>query len=393
MRLLGQSSIAAATLLGLLLAATVSAQTIAPLYSKEVSGGTVSQVAIAQIQFGWLVTAVKNGSGDLEVIVWHDTGSTIVRTGSATAGAITFGLGVTAQIGPDPLLATVVTAAFNSSFNLELISWQVTSSGTITRVGSATSIQGGTSVSINWLSLGEGCENPEDFCVATVTNSSADLTMSVWDITFLSGAITLMSTTSAGAAGSAVISQGLPGPMLGSAYFLTAANVSGNLEMTLWDSASGVVNSEFAGLPTGQLAISNPAAVGDESYDYNVATAISSTGNLEITSWYVNVTPPIEYPLMQAGGTAGAASQVSIVWAPLQGGPFPVTAIRDGKGNLSVEVWHSTSPSILKEYATYNSSLAIESVAITAEFDAYHVVTASRTSANALKINVWLWTP
>jgi len=67
--------------------------------------------------------------------------------------------------------------------------------------------------------------------------------------------------------------------------------------------------------------------------------------------------------------------------------------VRNSKGNLSVEVWHSSGPTTLAEFATYNGTTPIATVAVTAEFDAYHVVTASRTSADDLKITVWLWTP
>jgi len=258
MRLLCRSRIAAVAFLGLLSAATIPAQTITPLYSNASNSvGTVSQVAIANIGFGWVVTAVKNGSGDLEVIVWQDTGTGIVRRGSKIAGAITFGIGVTAVPGPVPYRATVVTAAFNSSFDLELISWHVSSSGAVTRAGSATSTQGGTTVAIN--QLGEqACGDPAaELCFGTVTNSSADLTVSVWDMVLATGVLSLRSTISAGAADNVGISQGVDGPVPGNDYFLTAANVSGNLEVTLWDANIGVVVSSLTGNATGRLAVSN----------------------------------------------------------------------------------------------------------------------------------------
>src|SRR5215469_14726837 len=127
------SLISRVALLGSILAAA-AAGAVTPLYRN--SAGSISRTSIAYLGTpGWVVTAVRNGGGDLEVIVWQDTATAIVRKGSATAGVIQE---VAVAAAPTGLPNSVVTAVVNSTGNLELIEWVVDSSGNVTRFPSLT---------------------------------------------------------------------------------------------------------------------------------------------------------------------------------------------------------------------------------------------------------------
>jgi hypothetical protein len=77
-------------ILGCMAAATAAAQPELTLVHTA-TAGALSQVSVANLKNNWVVTAVRNGSGNLEVIVWHETSTALVRTSSKTAGAATAG--------------------------------------------------------------------------------------------------------------------------------------------------------------------------------------------------------------------------------------------------------------------------------------------------------------
>ena len=56
------------------------------------TAGDISSVAITSLSNSRVVAAMRNGSGDLQLIVWDiDGNGNLTRRGSGTAGAISFG--------------------------------------------------------------------------------------------------------------------------------------------------------------------------------------------------------------------------------------------------------------------------------------------------------------
>lgn len=106
--------------------------------------GAVSEIAVTGFSSlderarDFVITAVKNSTGDLELISWQaKSNGDVDRLHTATAGAVdeiaiaTFD-GITSEN-----LGVVVTAVKNGSGNLELISWRVHGDGSIHRLASA----------------------------------------------------------------------------------------------------------------------------------------------------------------------------------------------------------------------------------------------------------------
>lgn len=106
--------------------------------------GTVSLVAATSVGNNLVVTAVKNGSNDLELIAWQvsSDGSTITRKDPSGTSAGTIGtffenifgdatgeLAITAYVDPASGTPVVITAIQNASGNLQLIAWRVLDQG------------------------------------------------------------------------------------------------------------------------------------------------------------------------------------------------------------------------------------------------------------------------
>lgn len=408
--------------IGLMALSSASAQSLKPAFSAK-TYGAASEVAIANAGSGYVVTSLKNGNGDLEVIAWQDTGTSLVRLGSATGGPITFG---TAIVAVTPNL--VVTAAFNSNFTLELISWQFNpkSDSPIARLSSATAAGqvGGTSVAI--AAGGLSCAFPDNlYCVMTTTNSGAIQEVSEWGVSN-KGVITAQGTLagfSASEVAVAAVGDGIS-TCCGLPYFVTAVKSGSNLEIQGWAFAptakdpDGVLTSgspAYNGGAVGPLAVAVAANNGVGCFIATTA-AINASGDLEITSVNFFIVSGYGYidPVSQT--TAGAASQVAIDSAlfSIATPPSVVTAVLNGSGNLSIELWNTDPSMSIQKIASYNTSSPIVSVAVAAESDdaylqtcynpiacsvefsepwAFHIVTAARTSKGDLEMQVWQYTP
>ena len=97
------------------------------------TAGSISEVDIAQVRAGRVATAVRDGSGDLKVIVWdiENIGTEIARRGSGSAGGV--GKIAVCSLGLN-MLATAVSDAGNE---LKVILWRVEEDGDVTRLESA----------------------------------------------------------------------------------------------------------------------------------------------------------------------------------------------------------------------------------------------------------------
>ena len=121
-----------------------------------------------------IVTAVRNGSGNLELISWRlEPNGTLsrLRDSGSQAGSVSR---VTIAAIDD---SNVVTAVRNGGGNLELIGWSVASNGTLTRWGDSGSQAGSVSeISITAMD-GPG---PTNDVLTTVRDGSGNLLMISW---------------------------------------------------------------------------------------------------------------------------------------------------------------------------------------------------------------------
>jgi hypothetical protein len=72
---------------------------------------------MALVRAGWVVTAVREGTGDLKAIAWdiHNSGDTVTRRGSAEAGRVS--AIASCSLGMN-MVATAVRDGGNDSFGL-----------------------------------------------------------------------------------------------------------------------------------------------------------------------------------------------------------------------------------------------------------------------------------
>jgi hypothetical protein len=359
MRLVWQ--MASGTFLGLVMAAT-AAGSLTPQYSN--SAGAVSAVSIAQLAPLEVVTAVRNGSGDLEVIVWQDTGTAIVQASNATAGAIK-------KVAIAPVSANqVVTAVANSTGNLELILWKVDSSGKITKQYGTTYTLTVTRVSIIGLAVGS-------FATAT-RNSSGDLDVEVW--TAGASSFSLTAGSSGGAVSEVAIAALQYASVIGSQFVTAVRNSGGDLEVINWIVGSGTL-TQGGHATLGAIKHLSVVAIGTLATHTVYATAvINGSGDLEDIEWSV-----LGNSVKELGsGTAGAASGVAIC----QGFPWAITAVRNGSGDLSVQQWDDkTKP--FSEAAKYNTTSPVTAIAVAPDAFIGSMVTAVRNSSGDLEVTAW----
>jgi hypothetical protein len=111
-------------------------QKLVRLDPEGVRAGEVSLIALARIDDNNVVTAVRNGSGNLELIGWSISASgQITRWTPASPEAGAIAEVALAVIGSDGVTTDVVTAVQNGSGNLQLIAWRLSpSDGTIVRL-------------------------------------------------------------------------------------------------------------------------------------------------------------------------------------------------------------------------------------------------------------------
>jgi hypothetical protein len=190
------------------------------------SAGAVSQVGIAAVNSNQVVTAFRNGNGALELIAWAVGGGKVTRQGSATGSAVSQaaicewgGLALTS--------GSVVTAVINSEGNLEVTSWNVSASGSIT-AAAGSSGTGGSASQVAVCSV-PTIGNP----ITAVRGGKGELALEVWGDD--GGVEIVTSDTSSDISAVAVASQGYQTAGK-NGYFTTAtiAAKSKDLEVSVW---------------------------------------------------------------------------------------------------------------------------------------------------------------
>jgi len=342
------------------------AGTLAPIYGA--SGGTVTQVSVAALPTslvgGWVLTAVRNGNGNLALTSWEDTGSAFVKLHSATAGAVSK-VALAA-----PLSNVVVTAVVNGSGDLELISWQIASDGSLTRLSSLTAGPAST-VSMDVV------QNAPSVCTAS-RDVNGDLSVQVWNVS-TGGIITLAASASGGPISTAAISS----TVFSNQFFTAAKNSSGNLVVASWNyNGGGTIVQQGSNSAGAVKTVSTSFWNSDFNTYTDMATGvINGSGKLEMISWRVSES---DGSITREGSANGDAGSQAVVAATGDGEAF--SAIRDSSGNLSAYTWADAPVKIDNGYHT---ATAIASLAAIQSTYFGHVVTASRTSSGKLSMQVW----
>jgi len=366
------SAIVPSILLGL---ATVSAGAqdwvLAPLYGS--SAGVIGQLAMTTLKTNVVVTAVTTTTNNLEVIAWNDTGTKLVRTGSATGDEVfpLWGVAITTLDS-----GRVVTAAANwNTSDIELTVWKVSSTGTVSRQGKVATGGVVTDVSIATLDSGR--------VVTAVQNSKGNLTVRVWKITS-TGVITEQGSFTVNAPASEVAIAGLNASQMVTAF----RNGKGDLELIAWSiDGSGSVSRQ------GTVVGGAVAKVSVAYWAPNIITAVETEKvELDVQTWSVDASGNLA-ALTGSGG--GSANGVALCTFPTQPDtPLPFTAVENSADDLSLGVWYTIPDSggMIGELTTYNGNAYVGSQLAVASEGAgrpYFVVTAVKNKSSNLVLKVW----
>lgn len=153
-------------------------QTITRLHDSGGMAGEASQIAVTPVNQTMLVTALRDGSGDLLLISWQlNANGSFTRLGDSRGQAGAVSLVTATTIGNN----IVVTAVRNGSGDLELIAWRVSGDGkTIHRQNPA----GATAGSVGEIALTtfRDSEGATAGVVTAVQNGSGNLELIAWGV-------------------------------------------------------------------------------------------------------------------------------------------------------------------------------------------------------------------
>jgi len=207
----------------------------APAWRGGASAGAVSEVSLAFLGFGTglryrFLSAVRNSIGELELIQWSASadGATVQRLGSTSAGSAS-------HISLCTLGDLIFTSVRNGGGNLEIISWRAHSNGSIDRLDTA---RAGTVQSIS--STLSFDASGAQFLTTAVQNGSGELELIDWQVQ-TSGVLQRISSVTAGRASLARVrsawnsqNPGAVNPSPHTVLITAMRNGSSDLELISW---------------------------------------------------------------------------------------------------------------------------------------------------------------
>jgi hypothetical protein len=283
----------------------------------DASAGAVSGLAITDWPGGpGVVTAVRTGSGTLKVIAWAvDATGSVQRRGDGEAG----GVKDLAVSSPDGF-AGVVTPVVNASGKLEVIAWKLSNSGTFTRAETGS---GGacTNVAVTALTKAGGTAR----CAVAVRTGGGNLKLITWGIS--SSAVTRLGEASAGGVTQiAITARATP-----NADVITATRgADGNLALIGWTVADDGTLQRISKATGGAASDIAVTTWKPDIHTYVVVALCGQSGELKLIVCRNGA------DLARHGEILGVhASKVAV---SLWGGGV-VTSCRDGQGNLRLDSW------------------------------------------------------
>ena len=238
--------------------------------------GPVSRMALVTQQEGVVVAAMRTTSGDLKLIAWSvASDGAITRRGAASAGAIS-----EVTLTAAPAIPGVITAVRDGADNLKLITWQVTGNGeTITRRGHA---EAGKIGAVKLISRG----SQGRFLLTAVSDSEGKLRLISWGLS-PTGSIEKLGTMLAGAVSGVDIS-GVSSPNM-SAVVVCRDNEKRLRLLTCELSNDGKAIARWGGALAGSASNINIAGTRDSGRNFFVTACKDSTGQLKLINWEANL--------------------------------------------------------------------------------------------------------
>jgi hypothetical protein len=283
--------------------------------------GEVNAIAIDAFNDSEILTAVKNGSGNLELIAWRcapaDTVVTRVSDSGSQAGSI-------GEVALSVIGRTAITAVRNGSGNLFLILWDVPAGlGSITRIWDSGTTAGEASrIAMALL--------PSNIIVTAVRNGSGNLELISWRLE-PNGTLSRLhdSGSQAGSVSRITIAA------IDDSNVVTAVrNGSSNLELIGWSVASNGTLTRWgdSGSQAGSVSeISITPMDGPGPTNDVLTTLCDGSGNLLMISWRPD--PGAGSIERLPDGAAGTASDLSSCFTVTDSGPKYIAAMRNGSDN------------------------------------------------------------
>lgn len=411
--------------------------------------GEVSLVTITPVDASNVVTAVRNGSGNLELIGWAVSqvdGSInrwVDQAGHDSAEAGEAGEIALMPFEGDGATTDVVTAVQDGSGNLLLIVWRLNpADGTIERLADTHGVNGDLARTASGIALSStvASSNGEKAIVASMRNGSGDLEMIAFELINDSGGDPIFTRTGTvtSEANSNTDDTALtdlePGRIIsafknddnlqlitfrvsnlsptlirplaeedgGEAdHIVTQAfnenealtafrDESGNLTLMSWHTAS----QDFAITP-GSDSSGNPVDTAEELAMVLLGriaiTAIrSGSGILRLIHWDV---PPGLTAVNRVWDTGSAAGEADLIAITALSDTLLVTACRNEAGNLLLISWRLEADGTISRLTPEGAHAGEVSLVTIAPVDASNVVTAVRNGSNNLELIGWNVSP
>jgi hypothetical protein len=266
-----------------------------------------------------LVTAVRDGSGNLKLISWDIRGIRLNAQGAA-AGAVSL---ISAVRADHPQANRMITAVRDGGGNLKVIAWRIAANGQITRLPQAPGAvnQAGAVSRIAAVANRTG-----DRVLTAVRDGSGNLRVIPWLVS-ASGSVNRLAGEGSGGAVDD-ISAAFVGPS-GTLFATAVRDGGGNLKIITWRLAPDGRVTRLREASAGAVSEISVVALGSRL----VTAVCDGDGNLKLIAWDVNASGNI---VRRKDAQAGAARLITAF--PLSGNRM-VTAVRDGGGNLKVIAW------------------------------------------------------
>lgn len=317
-----------------------------------------------------VVTAVRDGAGNLKLISWAEDGT---RLHEAQAGGVS--MISAARLGSNQM----VTAVRDDADNLKVIHWQVREDGQIERIkgdGQAGQVS----------RIGVASSPKGDLVVTAVRDGSKRLKVILWSVSLLTGVrrlghgpiqhdqqITIADTD---------ISATFVGPS-GTLLATAMADYNGDLRIMTWGITPFGCVTKLQEISAGEVSEISMTAVGDG----RLVTAVRDGGNrLKLIAWNVDQQGNISRDLEAQAGTAKNIDAFALFPSRL------LTAVEDGSGGLKVIAWNTdTMRRVGEAEAGDVSRIAGCRTSVETEPLRVRFQTSVRDGSHKLKIIPWRW--
>ncbi len=342
------------------------------------TGGAVSEVEVAMVRAGRVAAAVKDGNGNIKVIVFDisDGGKKVTRRGSESGGAVSkisvCGLGQN----------LIATAVITSSKKLKIIIWRIESSGNVTRLGEAegTGEVNDVACCLSRYNLGN------NYMATAVRMKDKTLKVNVWE-TYANGTIKHRAEATAGVVN--VPKSGITTPRLsictaGSNGLMTSIrDESHALKTILWefDDDKNLMRSgsiEHEAPSTGWIS---GCQVGR---DVTLSAIQNKDKNLSIHAY--GIVEDGKFFEARGSASAGSIGDVSIC---RMGTEMAMSGVRVGADKLKLILWQVTKSGDHVIRLCDKSTNDVYSRMSMCHSDQNQLVTAMRDSNGNLKVVCW----